>query len=131
MKSNTSKDNKKFLMSEWKEYVQALTCKYGKVTNLIWISKKRRKFILEFAYARILVINDNLYKFSDITSCKIEQVSNIENEQDSNTVSLVLQIGTNHKTERLISMTISSTHTVQIINNLFQEIIKSNKLFHE
>ena len=119
-------------MTEWNKYVESLTDKYGKATNLIWISKKRRKFILEFAYARILVINDNLYQFADITSCRIEQASSTENVlEETDTTPLVMLIGTNRKTEMLMSITVSGKHTAHRINNLFQEIIKSNKLFHE
>ncbi|MBR6699683.1 MAG: hypothetical protein IKL71_06665 [Bacteroidaceae bacterium] len=119
-------------MSEWKKYVQSLTDKYGKATNLIWISKKRRKFILEFAYARILIINDNLYKFADITSCRIEQVPSTDNVlEETDTNPHVLLIGTNRKTEMLMSITVSGKQTAHRINNLLQEIIKSNKLFHE
>ena len=59
--------------AEWNEYIQSLSDKYGKVTNLIWISRKRRKYILDFAYSRILVINDEVYKFKDVVSCRIEK----------------------------------------------------------
>ena len=132
MEPDNIKKTNKYHMSEWKKYVQSLTDKYGKATNLIWISKKRRKFILEFAYARILIINDNLYKFADITSCRIEQVPSTDNVlEETDTNPLVLLIGTNRKTEMLMSITVSSKQTAHRINNLLQEIIKSNKLFHE
>ena len=132
MEPDNIKKTNKYHMSEWKKYVQSLTDKYGKATNLIWISKKRRKFILEFAYARILIINDNLYKFADITSCRIEQAPSTDNVlEETDTNPLVLLIGTNRKTEMLMSITVSGKQTAHRINNLIQEIIKSNKLFHE
>lgn len=67
--------------TEWSEYLQSLSNKYGKVTNLIWISKRRRKYILEFAYTRMLVINDEVYKFKDIISCKVEKAVSLQKMQ--------------------------------------------------
>jgi hypothetical protein len=132
MEPDNIKKTNKYHMTEWKKYVQSLTDKYGKATNLIWISKTRRKFILEFAYARILVINDNLYKFADITSCRIEQASSTDNVmEETDTTPLVLLIGTNSKTEMLMSITVSGKHTAQRINYLLQEIINSNKFLNE
>ena len=60
------------------QYIQSFSDKYGKVTNLIWISKKRRKYVLEFAYTRMLVINDEVYKFKDIISCKVEKAVSLQ-----------------------------------------------------
>ena len=113
---------------EWSRYLQSLSEKYGKVTNLIWISKKRHKYILEFAYARILVINDEVYKFKDIVSCKVEKPISFQKEIGNSSEPYVLLIGINSKTNMLVSVTVWSKSVVNEIKELIQEIIKSNKL---
>ena len=113
--------------TEWDEYLQSLSNKYGKITNLIWISKKRRKYVLEFAYTRMLVINDEVYKFKDIVSCKIENVS-LQKETAKASEPCILLIGTNNPTNMLVSVTVWSKSVASEINDLIQEIVKSNKI---
>ena len=114
--------------TEWSEYLQSLSDKYGKVTNLIWISKKRRKYILEFAYARILVINDEVYKFKDIVSCKVEKAVYIPKKTEKASEPYILLIGVNDNTNMLVSVTVWSRSIANEINNLIQEIVKSNRI---
>lgn len=114
--------------TEWNEYLQSLSGKYGKVTNLIWISKKRRKYILEFAYTRILVINDEVYKFKDIISCKVEKAVFLQKDTENASEPSVLLVGVNDNTNMLVSVTVWSKSIANEINNLIQEIIKSNKI---
>lgn len=110
------------------QYIQSLSDKYGKVTNLIWISKKRRKYILEFAYTRILVINDEIYKFKDIVSCRIEKALPMLQETENTSEPCVLLIGVKDNTNMLVSVTVWSISVANKINDLIQEIIQSNKI---
>lgn len=114
--------------TEWNNYIQFLSDKYGKVTNLIWISKKRRKYILEFAYTRMLVINDEVYKFNDIISCKVEKAVSLQKDADNASEPSVLLVGVNDNTNRLVSVTVWSKTVANEVNDLIQEIIKSNKI---
>ena len=114
--------------TEWNEYLQSLSDKYGKVTNLIWISKKRRKYILEFVYTRMLVINDEVYKFKDIVSSKIEKAVSLQKETENASDPYVLLIGVRDNTNMLVSVTVWSKSVVNEINDLIQEIVKSNKI---
>lgn len=126
---------------KWNNYIQSLSEEYGKLTNLIWISKKREKFILEFAYARMLIINNEKYRFKDILSCKIEKAPyksvDTENATDhtemgiNNSDPQILLIGINNNTDMLLSITVWSKSVATAINDLMQEIIKSNKICHE
>jgi hypothetical protein len=112
--------------NEWNNYIQELSDKYGKPTNLIWISKKRKKYVLDFAYARILVINDEIYKFENIVSCKIEKLQQTETEGP---YALLIEIKKN--AELIISLTVWSKSTADIVNDLMQQIILSNKICNE
>ena len=114
--------------TEWSEYLLSLSDKYGKVTNLIWISKKRRKYILEFAYTRMLVINDEVYKFKDIVSSKIEKAVSLQKETENASDPYVLLIGVRDNTNMLVSVTVWSKSVVNEINDLIQETVKSNKI---
>ncbi|MDO5483036.1 MAG: hypothetical protein Q4F47_08370 [Bacteroidaceae bacterium] len=114
--------------TEWDEYLHSLSNKYGKITNLIWISKKRRKYVLEFAYTRMLVINDEVYKFKDIVSCKIEKAVSLQKETEKASEPCILLIGTNNPTNMLVSVTVWSKSVASEINDLIQEIVKSNKI---
>lgn len=116
------------MSTEWSEYLQSLSGKYGKATNLIWISKKRRKYILEFAYTRMLVINDELYRFKDIVSCKIEKAVSLQKEIGINATPQILLIGLNNNTNMLLSITVWSKSVANEINDLIQTIIQSNKI---
>ena len=113
--------------TDWSEYLQSLSDKYGKVTNLIWISKKRRKYILEFAYTRILVINDEVYKFKDIISCKVEKAVSLPKDAEKASEPSVLLVGVNDNTNMLLSITVWSKSVANEIKDLIQEIVKSNK----
>lgn len=115
---------------EWDNYIQSLSKEYGKLTNIIWISKKRGKFILEFAYARVLIINDEKYHFKDILSCKMEKAPYMCVDAESNSEPQIILIGTNNKTDMLLSITVWSKSVAIAINDLMQEIIKSNKICH-
>ena len=115
--------------AEWNEYIQSLSDKYGNVTNLIWISRKRRKYILDFAYSRILVINDEVYKFKDVVSCRIEKGVSLPTESGANSESCVVLIGMNNNTNMLVSITVWSKSVADEINKLIQIIIHSNKFF--
>lgn len=115
--------------AEWNEYIQSLSDKYGKVTNLIWISRKRRKYILDFAYSRILVINDEVYKFKDVVSCRIEKGVSLPIESGANSEPCVVLIGMNNNTNMLVSITVWSKSVADEINKLIQIIIHSNKFF--
>ena len=112
--------------NEWNNYIEELSRKYGKPTNLIWISKKRKKYVLDFAYARIVVINDEIYKFKNIVSCKIEKLQQTETEGPC-----ALLIEVNKNAELIISLTVWSKSTADAVNNLIQQIIKSNKICDE
>lgn len=115
------------MVTEWNNYIESLSEKFGKITNIIWISKKRRKYILDFAYARMLVINDKVYRFKDILSCKVEAVS-LQKETENASEPYVLLIGVNDNTNALVSVTVWSKSIANEINSLIQEIIKSNKI---
>ena len=117
------------MSAEWNKYVQSLSEEYGKATNLIWISKKRMKYILEFAYSRVIFINDEKYKFSDILSCRIESVPSLCGERDNASEPCILLVGTNNPINRLISLTIWSKSVASEIDNLMQNIIQSNSKF--
>ena len=114
--------------TEWNEWVQSLSEEYGKATSLIWISKKRRKYILEFAYSRVIFISEEKYNFSDILSCRMENASYLRSEKDNASEPYILLIGTNNKTNMLVSVTVWSKTVANEINDLIQEIIKSNKI---
>ena len=117
------------MSTEWNNYVQSLSEEYGKVTNLIWISKKRMKYILEFAYSRVLFINDEKYNFSDILSCRIENAPYLCSEKENASDPCVLLIGTNTPTNMLVSLTIWSKSVASEIDSLMQNIIQSNSKF--
>ena len=111
------------------QYIQYFSDKYGKVTNLIWISKKRRKYVLEFAYTRMLVINDEVYKFKDIISCKVEKAVSLQKDAENASEPCILLIGTNNPTNMLVSLTIWSKSVASEIDSLMQNIIQSNSRF--
>jgi hypothetical protein len=114
-------------LMDWDEYIQRLSAKYGKLTNLIWISRKRRKFVLEFAYSRVLFINEEMLKFKDILSCRMERAPcGYNGETENSAEHYVLLIGINSNTNSLISLTVWSKYTADTVNNLLQEIIQSN-----
>lgn len=114
-------------LKDWDEYIQRLSAKYGKLTNLIWISRKRRKYILEFAYSRVLFINEEMLRFKDILSCRIEKAPcGYNGETENSAEHYVLLIGINSNTNSLISLTVWSKYTADAVNNLLQEIIQSN-----
>lgn len=117
------------MSTEWNNYVQSLSEEYGKATNLIWISKKRQKYILEFAYSRVLFINDEKYNFSDILSCRIENAPYLCSEKENASDPCVLLIGTNTPTNMLVSLTIWSKSVASEIDSLMQNIIQSNSKF--
>lgn len=111
------------MSTEWNNYKQSLTEEYGKLTNLIWISKKRQKYVLDFAYTRTLFINKNKYKYADIISSRIEDAPQQNNDKQP----YILLIGVRNNTDAMLSLTIWSKHIANRINNLLQEIIQSNK----
>jgi hypothetical protein len=114
-------------LMDWDEYIQRLSAKYGKLTNLIWISRKRRKFVLEFAYSRVLFINEEMLRFKDILSCRKEKAPcGYNGETENSAEHYVLLIGINSNTNSLISLTVWSKYTADTVNNLLQEIIQSN-----
>ncbi len=114
-------------LMDWDEYIQRLSAKYGKLTNLIWISRKRRKFILEFAYSRVLFVNEEMLRFKDILSCRMEKAPcGYNGEIENSAEHYVLLIGINNNTNSLISLTVWSKYTADTVNNLLQEIIQSN-----
>lgn len=114
-------------LKDWDEYIQRLSAKYGRLTNLIWISRKRRKYILEFAYSRVLFINEEMLRFKDILSCRIEKAPcGYNGETENSAEHYVLLIGINSNTNSLISLTVWSKYTADAVNNLLQEIIQSN-----
>lgn len=115
--------------TEWNEYVQSLTEEYGKATNLIWISKKRRKYVLDFAYSRVLFINDEKYNFSDILSCRMETAPCLCGDQENVSEPCVLLIGTTDPTNMLVSLTVWSKSVANEIDSLMQRIIQSNRKF--
>ena len=115
--------------AEWNEYIQSLSDKYGKVTNLIWISRKRRKYILDFTYSRILVISDEVYIFKDVVSRRIEKGVSLPTESGANSEPCVVLIGMNNNTNMLVSITVWSKSVADEINKLIQIIIHSNKFF--
>ena len=127
--SNTTNDGANM---KWSEYVDSLSSKYGSLTKLIWISKKRKKYILEFAYTRTLIINDVVYDFKDILSCKIEKGLNSAKEaEDEASDPNILLIGVNDKTNMLLSLTVWSNTATKRIDKMMQEIIHSNKVCNE
>ena len=114
-------------LKDWDEYIQRLSAKYGKLTNLIWISRKRRKFILEFAYSRVLFVNEEMLRFKDILSCRMEKAPcGYNGETENSAEHYVLLVGINSNTNSLISLTVWSKYTADTVNNLLQEIIQSN-----
>jgi hypothetical protein len=114
-------------LMDWDEYIQRLSAKYGKLTNLIWISRKRRKFVLEFAYSRVLFINEEMLRFKDILSCRMEKAPcGYNGETENSAEHYVLLVGINSNTNSLISLTVWSKYTADTVNNLLQEIIQSN-----
>jgi hypothetical protein len=114
-------------LMDWDENIQRLSAKYGKLTNLIWISRKRRKFVLEFAYSRVLFINEEMLRFKDILSCRMEKAPcGYNGETENSAEHYVLLIGINSNTNSLISLTVWSKYTADTVNNLLQEIIQSN-----
>lgn len=114
-------------LMDWDEYIQRLSAKYGKLTNLIWISRKRRKYILEFAYSRVLFVNEEMLRFKDILSCRMEKAPcGYNGETENSAEHYVLLIGINSNTNSLISLTVWSKYTADTVNNLLQEIIQSN-----
>lgn len=115
--------------TEWNEFVQSLTEEYGKATNLIWISKKRRKYVLDFAYSRVLFINDEKYNFSDILSCRMETAPCLCGDKDNASEPCVLLIGTTDPTNMLVSLTVWSKSVANEIDSLMQRIIQSNRKF--
>lgn len=114
-------------LKDWDEYIQRLSAKYGKLTNLIWISRKRRKYILEFAYSRVLFVNEEMLRFKDILSCRMEKAPcGYNGETENSAEHYVLLIGINSNTNSLNSLTVWSKYTADTVNNLLQEIIQSN-----
>mgnify|MGYP006974329422 FL=1 len=114
-------------LKDWDEYIQRLSAKYGKLTNLIWISRKRRKYILEFAYSRVLFVNEEMLRFKDVLSCRMEKAPcGYNGETENSAEHYVLLIGINSNTNSLISLTVWSKYTADTVNNLLQEIIQSN-----
>lgn len=114
-------------LMDWDEYIQRLSAKYGKLTNLIWISRKRRKYILEFAYSRVLFVNEEMLRFKDILSCRMEKAPcGYNGETENSAEHYVLLVGINSNTNSLISLTVWSKYTADTVNNLLQEIIQSN-----
>ena len=114
-------------LKDWDEYIQRLSAKYGKLTNLIWISRKRRKYILEFAYSRVLFVNEEMLRFKDILSCRMEKAPcGYNGETENSAEHYVLLVGINSNTNSLISLTVWSKYTADTVNNLLQEIIQSN-----
>lgn len=114
-------------LMDWDEYIQRLSAKYGKLTNLIWISRKRRKYILEFAYSRVLFVNEEMLRFKDTLSCRMEKAPcGYNGETENSAEHYVLLIGINSNTNSLISLTVWSKYTADTVNNLLQEIIQSN-----
>ena len=99
-----------------------------RLLTLYGLARKRHKYILEFAYTRILVINDEVYKFKDIVSFKVEKPISFQKEIGNSSEPYVLLIGINSKTNMLVSVTVWSKSVVNEIKELIQEIIKSNKL---
>ncbi len=75
----------------------------------------------------MLVINDEVYKFKDIISCKVEKAVSLYKETGNASEPYVLLIGVNDNTNMLVSVTVWSKSIVNEISNLIQEIIKSNK----
>ena len=115
--------------TEWNEYIQSLSEEYGKATNLIWISKKRKKYILEFVYSRVVFINDEKYNFSDILSCRIEKATFLCDEKENTSEPYIVLIGTKHLTNMLLSITVWSKSVASEIDSLMQNIIQSNSRF--
>lgn len=112
----------------WDEYIQRLSEKYGKLTNLIWISRKRRKYVLEFAYSRVLFVNEEMLRFKDVLSCRMEKAPcRCGEEMGNSSEHYVLLIGINSNTNSLISLTVWGKSTADSINSLLQEIILSNR----
>lgn len=112
----------------WDEYIQRLSEKYGKLTNLIWISRKRRKYVLEFAYSRVLFVNEEMLRFKDVLSCRMEKaLFRCDEEMGNSSEHYVLLIGINSNTNSLISLTVWGKSTADSINSLLQEIILSNR----
>ena len=123
---NRQPPNLLYMDTELNNYIQSLSEEYGKATNLIWISKKRKKYILEFAYTRILIINDEKYNFKDILSCRIEEAPYPYTEEGNPSRPYILLIGTNNRTNILISLTVWSKSIATKIESLMQNIIQSN-----
>lgn len=112
----------------WDEYIQFLSEKYGRLTNLIWISRKRRKYVLEFAYSRVLFVNEEMLRFKDVLSCRMEKAPcRCDEEMGISSEHYVLLIGINSNTNSLISLTVWGKSTADSINSLLQEIILSNR----
>ena len=107
--------------TEWNNYIQSLSNKYGKLSNHIWISKKRNKYILEFADSEVLIINDEKYDFKDILSCRIEK-PHYDNICENSSEPYVVLIGTKDKTNLLISITVWSKRTADTISCLIKNI---------
>ena len=82
---------------------------------------------MEFAYSRVLFVNEEMLRFKDILSCRMEKAPcgyNVETENSAE--HYVLLIGINSNTNSLISLTVWSKYTADTVNNLLQEIIQSN-----
>ena len=115
--------------TELNGYIQSLSEEYGKATNLIWISKKRKKYILEFAYSRVLFINGEKYNFSDILSCRMEKAPYSCSEKENISEPYIVLIGTSCLTDMLLSVTVWSKSVANEIDSLMQNIIQSNSRF--
>ena len=118
--------NTRNINKNWDKYVNTLSNEYGKHTKLIWISKRRRKYILEFAHSGILVINDEIFQFKDILSCRMEKAPYIPEIMDNASEPFILLIGTACRTNMLISLTVWGERTSNMIYKTIQEIIQSN-----
>ena len=115
--------------TKWDRYLLSLSEKYGKPTELVWISKKREKFILEFKEAKILVINHEIFNFSDLISCSMKKAMPIQYDiTEISSEPYILQILTRKRTNMLVALTIWSEYYANSVYNIVQKITRLNNL---
>ena len=126
-KLNRIDDSMKYT-EEWNRYLRSLSHDYGEPTKLIWISKRRKKYVLEFEKTQTLVINDDVYKFNEILSCGIENALPMQVGAFKTTKPYILLVRTSNRTNLLVALTVWGMSQAYAIYELIQDIIKSKVL---
>lgn len=82
-------------------------------------------------FLEISNINDDVYKFKDIVSCKIEKAVSLQKEIGINATPQILLIGLNNNTNMLLSITVWSKSVANEINDLIQKSYNQIRFYDE